>query len=82
MRFFSASDTTREERVTLDKHDVPLESIAGFVTCLSGGKRWLACVLEAIEADNLVKLTFLHPHGPSSSLSPIYFIKERSYMCF
>ena len=65
--FFSAADTTWEERVTLNKHDVPLESVAGFVTCLSGGKWWLACVLEAIEADNLVKLTFLHPHGPSSS---------------
>jgi hypothetical protein len=53
----------REERVTLDKHDVPF----GFVTCLSDGKWWSACVLEVIEADNLVKLTFLHPNGPSSS---------------
>jgi len=64
--FCSASGASREERVTLDKNDLPQESIAGFVTCLCEGKWWLACVLEVIQADNLVKLTFLHPHGPSS----------------
>ena len=66
MSSYSASDASREERVTLDKNDLPPESIAGFVTCLCEGKWWLACVLEVIQADNLVKLTFLHPHGPSS----------------
>ena len=27
----------------------------------------LACVLEIIQEDSQVKLTFLYPHGPSSS---------------
>ena len=27
----------------------------------------MACVLEIIQEDSQVKLTFLHPHGPSSS---------------
>ena len=35
--------------------------------CLWDGNWWLACVLEVIQEDSLVKLTFLHPHGPNSS---------------
>ena len=67
VRFYSASHTLKEERVTLAKNDLPLESIVGFVTCLCDGNWWLACVLEVIQEDSLVKLTFLHPHGPCSS---------------
>lgn len=67
VRFYSASDTFREEKVTVGKNDLPLESISGFVTCLRDRNWWLACVLEVIQEDSLVKLTFLHPRGPSSS---------------
>ena len=71
VRAYSASDTFREERVTLAKNDLLPETIVGFVTCLLEGNWWLACVLEVIE-DSLVKLTFLYPHGPSSSFTCKY----------
>ena len=65
--FYSASDTSREEKVILGKNDLSPESIVGFVTCLCDGNWWLACVLEVVLEYSVVKLTFLHPHGPSSS---------------
>jgi hypothetical protein len=61
VRFYSACDTIREERVTLDKDDIALESITGLVTYLSDGKWWLACV----EADNYLNI--------SSSKWTLYF---------
>ena len=64
VRSYSASDASRKERVTLAKDDLPPETIAGFVTCLHDGNWWLACVLEVTQE---VRLTFLHPPGPSSS---------------
>ena len=64
VRVFSAF---KEETVTLAKNDLPPESIVGFVTCLSDGNWWLACVLEVLQEDSLVKLTFLHPHDPCST---------------
>ena len=57
----------KREVITLRTNDLPPESIVGFVTCLCDGKWWLACVLEIIQEDSQVKLTFLHPHGSSSS---------------
>ena len=65
VRHFSTSKSFRKERVTLCKNDLPLDSIAGFVTCSSEGKRWLACVVN--QEDSTVNLTFLHPNGPSNS---------------
>ena len=67
VRSYSASETSRDERVTLRMNDLQPESIAGFVTCLCDGDWWLACVLEISQESGQVKLTFLHPHGPSSS---------------
>ena len=64
---YSASDTSREERVTLSKNDLLPESIVGFVMCLCDGSWWLACVLGINQEESRVKLTFLHPHGPSNS---------------
>ena len=49
--YYSSSDNSREERVTLRTNDLPPESIVGFVTCLCDGKWWLACVLEIIQED-------------------------------
>ena len=65
VRPFSASTTFKEERVTSLETDVPLESLSGFVTCVREGYWWLACVLD-IHTDS-VRVTFLHPHGPSNS---------------
>ena len=47
--------------------DLPsIESITGFVTCISEDNCWFACVIEIIHADSCVRLTVLHPHGPSN----------------
>ena len=43
------------------------ESIAGFITCMYDKNWWLACVLGVCSDTNQVKLTFMHPHGPSNS---------------
>ena len=49
------------------KNEIPPESITGFVTCLHEENWWLACVLEVCSDTKEVKLTFLHPPGPSNS---------------
>ena len=67
VRPYSTSDTSRKERVTLVKNANPPESIAGFVTCMYDENWWLACVLGVCSDTNQVKLTFMHPHGPSNS---------------
>jgi len=66
VRRYSASDTYRDENVSLEAEELQPEAIVGFVTCLVEEKWWLACVLEVIEQVE-VKLTLLHPHGPSRS---------------
>ena len=79
VRVYSVSDTSKEERVTLGRNGLPPELIADFVTCFCDGNWWLACVLEIIQVDSLVRLTFLHPHGPSSSF--IINIKTSKIIC-
>jgi hypothetical protein len=65
--YYSSSTTFKEEKDTLGSNDLPIESITGFITCSSEQKWWLACVIKTIPIESCVKLTFLHPHGPSSS---------------
>ena len=67
VRNLSSSATFKEERVTLNTGDLQVDLIVGFVTCLYDEKWWLTCVLQIIQEDSQVKLTFLHQHGPSSS---------------
>ena len=66
VKTFSSSTTSRVERVFREDDDVPVESISGFVTCLVDREWWLACVLQLSEDDDLVKVTLLHPPGPSN----------------
>jgi hypothetical protein len=35
--------------------------------CMNNNFRWLGCVLSVSEESNDVKISFLHPHGPSAS---------------
>ena len=67
VRPFSASTTFKEEKVTSQEAEISLESISGFVTCVREGYWWLACVLQVVADESQVRVTFLHPHGPSSS---------------
>ena len=67
VKLYSSSSTSVEERVASEDSDVPVESIAGFVTCRIEDKWWLACALRLNSNDTKVRLTVLHPFGPASS---------------
>ena len=63
-KIFSSSDIFKEEAVILLDNELPLKQINGFITCIHDRQWWLACVLEL---SSEVKVTILHPHGPSAS---------------
>lgn len=46
-----------------------MADVNGYVTVKYDGKWWLAYVLDKNESEDEVKVTFLHPAGPSPSLS-------------
>ena len=55
-------------KVTKQESELEIDMISGFVTCSYDREWWLACVLE-VDAENLeVKVSFLHPCGPTSIL--------------
>ena len=67
VREYSLSDSFRKEMVTKQGRELEIDQITGFVTCVYDGEWWLACVLD-VDSDNAeVKVTFLHPHGPTRS---------------
>ena len=66
-RVFSSSTTSKEEKVTSYESEIPLEQISGFVTCFYDGQWWVACVLQLNADNDEVRVTLLHPHGPSRS---------------
>jgi hypothetical protein len=49
------------------KDMIELKDITGFVTCMYDNFLWLGCVLSVSEESSDVKVSFLHPHGPSAS---------------
>ena len=67
VRRYSASISYKEEKVSSAEEAAVQEQISGFVTCLCDGEWWLACVLEHNQDENRVKVTCLHPPGPSNS---------------
>ncbi len=64
-KVYSTSDTAKEERVTVLGSDLEIEKIKGFITCVYDDQWWVACTIQ-VDEDN-VKVTFLHPQGPSRS---------------
>ncbi len=60
------TELNEEVRVS-DLNDILMADIKGFVTSVYEGKWWLACVLETFIDAKTVKLSFLHPAGPSPS---------------
>ncbi|GBO15378.1 hypothetical protein AVEN_262217-1 [Araneus ventricosus] len=46
---------------------LPLEEIQGFVPCMYDSTWWLGCVLNVNTSSNEIQISFLHPHGPSTS---------------
>jgi hypothetical protein len=49
------------------KDMIELKDIIGFVTCMYDNFWLLRCVLSVSEETNDMKISFLHPHGPSAS---------------
>ena len=64
---YSISSCSKVERVTKLETDIELEQVAGYVTCKYEGHWWLAQVLVKDSDNSEVKLSLLHPHGPSRS---------------
>lgn len=46
-----------------------MSEVSGYITAVYDQKWWLAYVLEKNEEEDELKVTFLHPAGPSSSFS-------------
>jgi len=67
VRPYSFSSAFKEEKVTKQEREFEIEEISGFVTCEYNGQWWLTCVLDTDSDNGEVKVTFLHPHGPSRS---------------
>lgn len=59
--------------VTKQDSELEIDAISGFVTCTYDREWWLACVLE-VDTENIeVKVSFLHPYGPTQSFCSGYF---------
>ena len=63
---YSSSSSSKEERVIIRGDELTLEEITGFITCIYDDQWWVACVLQT-EVNGEVKVSFLHPNGPSRS---------------
>ena len=68
-RVFSSSTDVNIQSIILRGDELEIEQITGFVTCVRSEQWWLGCVLEYNEEYDEVKLTILHPHGPSRSFA-------------
>ena len=47
--------------------DLEIDDISGYVTCVHSAKWWLARVLEVDKENAEVRVTLMHPCGPSHS---------------
>ena len=63
---YSSSSSSKKERVTIRGDELTLEEITGFITCIYDDQWWVACILQT-EGNVEVKVSFVHPNGPSRS---------------
>lgn len=68
-KIYSNSLVSKVEQITKVEGELPITDIKGFVTAVYDGKWWLACVINRDEDNVQIKLSFLHPSGPSPSFS-------------
>ena len=66
-RVYSFSTSFKDEKVTKQSSELEIDEISGFVTCIRDEQWWLASVLEVDIPNAEIKVSFLHPHGPSRS---------------
>ena len=64
---YSFSHESKDQRVVKQDNEVEISDVSGYVLCANKSVWWLACVLEKDLENSMVKLTVLHPHGPSRS---------------
>ena len=58
-----------EKEVTKSHEKLRFEEIRDYVTAVYDNNLWLGYVLEKNEEQDEVKITFLHPSGPTKSFS-------------
>ena len=61
---FSLS-TTKDVKVMKEHGELEMEEVSGYVICIHNSRWWLGCVLEKDLENVQVKLSLLHPSGPS-----------------
>jgi hypothetical protein len=64
---YASPNYTENRVISVLKDTTELEDIRVFVTCLYDIFWWLGCVLSVSEESNDMKISSLHPHGPSVS---------------
>lgn len=69
VKIFSESNDSSTEKVTALQDQLRIMEISGYVTIIYENDWWLAYVLAKEEATDEVKVSFLHPAGPSASFS-------------
>jgi len=71
-KVYSNSNNSEVELVTdMDTDPIPFVKITcgNFVACKYDGHWWMGCVIDKIDETEEMKISFLHPHGPSASFS-------------
>ena len=66
---FSDNSVTHKVQVSSGDEDVLFEEIVGYVACAYNNEWWMACVLSKDQVEEEVKVSFLHPSGPSQSFT-------------
>lgn len=69
VKFFSDATNSFQVSVSRSIDQLKLTDCNGYMTVVYGSNWWLAYVLEKNEEEDEVKVTFLHPQGPSPSFS-------------
>ena len=64
---FSLSTTSKDMKVMRERGELEMEEVFGYVICIHNNQWWLGCVLEKDLENVQVKLSLLHPSGPSRS---------------
>ena len=66
VKAFSESDISTTEKVTTIQDRLQLIEVSGYITIIYENNWWLAYVLAKEESIDEVKVSFLHPAGPST----------------
>lgn len=69
VKIFSEDTTERTVIIRKCSEKLQMSEVSGYITAVYDQKWWLAYVLEKNEEEDELKVTFLHPAGPSSSFS-------------